>query len=101
MIEFLSESWQWLVTLAFGFGTVLAGVRGSVKALGTKMDNHTTHIEKRLDDISMHAGQMDATAGNHEVRIVVLERDAEHHKGWLREIRDQMREVHQHVMKSK
>lgn len=90
MAEFLMESWEWLITLAFGFGTVLAGVRASVKALGSKIDTQTSQMNKRFDELTAKDNQHDETLAQHSNRLTAVERDVHHYSGWMSEMRDKI-----------
>lgn len=55
-------------------------------------------FSSRFDRLDEKDETHDARLSNHEKRIIAVEKDVEHHAGWMREMRDQLREIYNHIV---
>lgn len=101
MGDFLQENWWVLVGGIFTAGTILATIRHNLKTIGEKIDSQTRHMDERFDELNQKDREHDKTLADHDKRLVKVETTQAHQGGWMKEIRDTVRDIHQNIMGGK
>lgn len=98
MQEFIANNWELVIGGVFTAATILATIRHNLKTISEKIDRQTRHIDDRFDALNAKDSEHDAKLSEHSVRLVKVETKVEHHTGWMKEIRDTVRDIHKRIM---
>lgn len=101
MNDFIANNLWEVLGFVFVAATVLAGLRFGLLGLSSKIDEQTKTMVARFDALEKKDDEHDRRLNEHSVRITKAETHIEHQRGWLKEMRDQMREIYNTVVQGK